>query len=181
MFKEIQLAGLGVLLMSAPAFGAVKSLSGYTVDTESLCGGYPKVALKTADNTCIGLAASVEDGLKRPRRILSLGKGQFIITDMYGWVPDKGIVWLFDANTNSLTKIFEKIDQAHGLGKGPDGLIYIGSRSTIFRFSLDNPKETKEIVINDLPKDGNHPLTHFIFKVLQRFDDYVLPGMFLVY
>lgn len=156
--------GAGALLFAAQASADVKSLSGYTLDTESTCGSYPKVSLKTSKDTCIGLVASAEDGLKRPRRILFVGDEQFIVTDMYGWVADKGIVWLFDAKDQSLKKIFENVDQAHGLGLGPDGLIYIGSRSSIFRFSLDDPVGTREIVINDLPVQGNHPLTHFIFN-----------------
>ena len=151
-----------LILMSAPQ-AEVKALSGYTIDTESLCGGFPKVALKTKDDTCLGLVATEESGLKRPRRILSVGEGLFVVTDMYGWVANKGIVWLFDSQSGKLTKLFDKVDQAHGLGLGPDGLIYVGTRSSIFRFNLNNHLETKETVINDLPLEGNHPLTHFIF------------------
>ncbi|MCF8057872.1 MAG: PQQ-dependent sugar dehydrogenase [Bacteriovoracaceae bacterium] len=151
-----------LILMSAPQ-AEVKSLSGYTVDTEGLCGGFPKVALKTTDDTCLGLVATEESGLKRPRRILSVGEGLFIVTDMYGWVANKGIVWLFDSKSRKLTKLFDKVDQAHGLGMGPDGLIYVGTRTSIFRFNLENHLETKETVISDLPLEGNHPLTHFIF------------------
>jgi glucose/arabinose dehydrogenase len=165
MNLNLKALGAGLLLVCATTtYAEVKSLSGYTVDTESLCGGHPKVALETSQGTCLGLAASVEDGLKRPRRILSLGEGKFIVTDMTGWVADRGIVWLFDANNKSLTKLFENVDQAHGLGLGPDGLIYVGTRSSIFRFSLEGPALSKEIIINDLPLDGNHPLTHFIFN-----------------
>lgn len=164
MFSKSSFLALGLSLLASGAHAEIKSLSGYTFDSESLCGGHPKVALETGEGTCIGLAASVEDGLKRPRRIISVGEGKFVITDMYGWVADKGIVWLFDSQTKSLTKLFDKVDQAHGLGLGPDGLVYVGSRSTIFRFSLESPELSREVVINDLPLEGNHPLTHFIFN-----------------
>lgn len=150
-------------LFMLPALAETKSLSGYQIDTESLCGGYPKVAVETPEGTCMGLVASVEDGLLRPRRILSLGNMEFIVTDMKGWAPNAGKVWHFDASKKSLTPIFEKVDHAHGLGMGPDGLVYVGTRSTIFRFDPKNPKETKVNVITDLPGEGNHPLTHFIF------------------
>lgn len=150
-------------LFLAPAQAETKSLSGYRINTESLCGGFPKVSVKTPDGTCMGLVASSEDGLLRPRRILSLGNLEFIITDMKGWAPNAGKVWHFDAHKKKLTPIFEKVDHAHGLGLGPDGLVYVGTRKTIFRFDPKSPSTSKEVVINDLPTEGNHPMTHFVF------------------
>jgi len=141
----------------------IKTISGYQVDTESLCAGYPKIAVQTKDDSCVGLVVSQEDGLKRPRRILSLKDGSFIITDMKGWANNAGMVWRLEPETKKLVKIFEKVDHAHGLALGPDNLVYVGTRSSIFRFDPLNPSETKEVIISDLPKEGKHPLTHFIF------------------
>jgi len=82
---------------------------------------------------------------------------------MKGWAKDTGMVWKLNPSSKNLDKIFSKIDHAHGLAMGPDNLVYIGTRGTIFRFdpNIDNPQ--KEVVINDLPVEGKHPLTHFIF------------------
>lgn len=88
MKSKNMLAALA-LIFSAHTLAETKTLSGYQVDNESLCGGHPKVAVETPEGTCMGLVASVEDGLLRPRRILSLGKNEFIITDMKGWAPNE--------------------------------------------------------------------------------------------
>lgn len=164
-YPQILALGLSVLLGLSSTYAENKSLSGYQVDTESLCGGFPKAIVETPEGTCMGIVASKEDGLLRPRRILSLGKGEFIVTDMKGWAANAGKVWLFDSLQKKLTPLFEGVDHAHGLGLGPDGLVYIGTRQTIFRFDPANAKETKEVVIDDLPLEGNHPLTHFIFDL----------------
>lgn len=167
MMRLNQLLGLGLAIglsfASQETLAENKNLSGYQVDTESLCGGYPKAIVKTPEGTCMGVVASKEDGLLRPRRILSLGKGEFIITDMKGWAPNAGKVWHFNSYEKKLTPLFEGVDHAHGLGLGPDGLVYIGTRSSIFRFDPASSDLKKEVVINDLPLEGNHPMTHFIF------------------
>ncbi len=161
--KSIILLSLCLLAINSHAL----KKGDYTLSTESLCHGYPKVGVNTPEGYCVGLVASSQEGLKRPRRILALDDGDFIITDMVGWVANKGIVWRFHPPTNTLTKVFENVDHAHGLGLGPDGLVYVGTRGEIFRFDpkydLADEKPSKEVVISDLPATGNHPLTHFIF------------------
>jgi glucose/arabinose dehydrogenase len=139
--------------------------NGYLLKNEEKCGNYPKVSVGTQEGSCLGLVASEEDGLIRPRRIVQLPGGDFIITDMVRWGKDKGIVWRLSPNKNEkkLTKILTNIDHAHGLALGPDGLVYVGTRATIFRFNANNPLATKEVIIDDLPGDGNHPMSHFIF------------------
>jgi glucose/arabinose dehydrogenase len=57
----------------------------------------------------------------------------------------------------------------HGLGRGPDGKVYVGDMGRIFRFDplAPNPSRTMQTVISGLPnsleKDFLHPLVHFIF------------------
>ncbi|GAB4414588.1 MAG: hypothetical protein OHK0056_21540 [Bacteriovoracaceae bacterium] len=160
MMKNFALA---LMFLSPLVLAETKNVSGYKIDTSSLCNGFPKVNVKTQEGTCMGLVASEADGLKRPRRILSLGNNEFIVTEMAGWVANAGKVFLLDAAKNKLTVIFDKVDHAHGLALGPDGLVYIGTRSSIFRFDPRDPKNTKESVIENLPAEGSHPLTHFIF------------------
>jgi glucose/arabinose dehydrogenase len=154
---------LFAFLFSTFSHAEIKNLSGYQVDTEVLCGGYPRINLTTAKGTCLGIVASKEDGLIRPRRIVQVPSGDFFITDMVSWANNVGLVWKLNPKTKKLTKIFTKVDHAHGLGLGPDGLVYVGTSATVFRFDPNNPKETKEIVIDDLPSGGNHPMSHFIF------------------
>lgn len=142
---------------------ALETKGGYSLTKGSLCHGYPKVSVNTPEGMCVGLVASEEDGLKRPRRILALGNDEFIITDMVGWVANRGIVWRFNSRTKTLEKVFTGVDHAHGLALGPDGLVYIGTREGVFRFDPNHELPQRESIISNLPKDGNHPLTHFIF------------------
>ncbi len=140
-----------------------KTLSGYSLISENKCGDFDKVSVATGEDQCVGLVASAEDGLKRPRRIIQIENGDFLITDMYGWAPNKGMVWRYRTSEKKLEKILTGVDHAHGLAEGPDGLIYVGERSKIFRFNSENPEATKEYIIDNLPLEGSHPLTHFIF------------------
>lgn len=159
--KAILLSILTTISLTTHA--EIKELSGYGINTEEKCGDFSKVNLSTAEGQCVGLVASKEDGLKRPRRIVQLEDGDFIITDMYGWIANRGIVWRYYTQTKKLEKIFTGLDQAHGLAIGPDKLVYVGERSQIFRFDPTSPEETKEVVITGLPLEGSHPLTHFVF------------------
>lgn len=138
--------------------------SGYRLDKSKSCGGFPQVSVGTEQENCVGLVASEADGLIRPRRIVQLDDGDFIITDMVRWGKDKGIVWRLSPNKEQkLTKVFTQVDHAHGLAIGPDNLVYVGTRATIFRFDPNSPQSTRELVISDLPGDGKHPMSHFIF------------------
>ncbi len=157
--KSLNIIALSVLSLSTFA----NTLGGYSVSEESLCHGFPKAQLETPEGTCVGIVATQEDGLKRPRRILALPGGDFIITDMTGWVANKGIVWRFNPTTNTLSKVFTGIDHAHGLALGPDGLVYFGSKAQIFSFDPAEELPQKRTVLSGLPTAGNHPLTHFIF------------------
>jgi glucose/arabinose dehydrogenase len=152
-----------LLLTSLTAYAELQS--NYRIAVEEKCGDFPKVGLNTIEDSCLGLVASEKDGLLRPRRIVQLDDGDFIITDMVAWGANRGIVWRLSPNKseNKLTKLFTKVDRAHGLAIGPKGLVYIGTPSTIFRFNPNNPTATRENIITDLPKEGNHPMTHFIF------------------
>ena len=147
------------------SFGVqAQELSGYTLNEDSAdCGGFAKVNVGTQADHCVGIVASAEDGLRRPRRIIQIEGGDFLITDMYGWVANRGIVWRYFAKEKKLQKILTGVDHAHGLAQGPDGLVYVGERSKIFRFDPNHPEATKEYVITNLPLEGSHPLTHFIF------------------
>jgi len=164
------------LMLLAPILvqAQTKELSGYSVNLESKCADYSKVNLSTPEGSCVGLVASKEDGLKRPRRIIQLDDGDFLITDMYGWVANRGIVWRYSPKTKSLSKVFTGVDHAHGLALAPDGLVYVGERSKIFRFDPNNPEDSKEYVITNLPEEGSHPLTHFVFD--DKGDIYVNVG-----
>ncbi len=161
MNKTILLSLLTLTALSTHA--ELKELSGYGINSESKCGDFAKVNLATAEGQCVGLVASAEDGLKRPRRIVQLDSGDFLISDMYGWVGSKGIIWRYYTQKKKLEKIFTGLYQPHGLAIGPDNLVYVGEKTQVFRFDPSTPETSKEIVITGLPEEGSHPLTHFVF------------------
>lgn len=138
----------------------------YLLNSNDKCHGHSKVSIGSRKNNCIGMVVDKGEGLSKPRKIVQVSSSKFIITDMFNWNKNSGILWLLDTSKTSeegkLTKIFTKLNLPHGLRIGNDGLIYVGEAHQIFRFSLDAPNETKEIVVTDLPVEGKHPLTEFL-------------------
>lgn len=137
----------------------------YKLDSSSKCFGYDKVPISTQDGSCVGMVVSSDEGLRKPRKVIQIKPNHFLVTDMVNWSEGRGILWDIKLINSKpvLTKLFTNLDRPHGLRKGPDGLIYVGEASQLFRFNIENPNETKEIVISDIPSKGKHPLSEFIF------------------
>lgn len=157
MMKSLML----LALYSCPVFA-----SDYLLSPTDKCHGFSKISVGSRQNNCIGMVVDKGEGLSKPRKIVQVSKSKFIITDMFNWNKNKGILWLLDTQKSKeegrLTKIFTELNLPHGLRIGNDGLVYVGEAHQIFRFSLDAPNETKEVVIKDLPVEGKHPLTEFL-------------------
>lgn len=176
---------------------------------EGNCDGFPRIkGIKTAPGLCVGLVDNNEEGtaaMRLPRAIAAY-KDDLIVADMAGWQQTRGQVFLFKKKKNGHYKRFLLLD-AEELPKdkqrilympslvqvGPDGLVWIGSASTIFRFdprvelfdgednnSVGAFKQTNlrrrvrnsiDIVLDHLPykswnnsaRDSLHPLKAFIF------------------
>lgn len=150
--------------------------------TDGTCDGLPKLkTLKTPPGVCVGLVAN---GFTYARGIAQLPSGDFVLAEMGGWAQDRGGVWLLRQlpdKTFSKTRIAKAIDKPSGVAVGPDGLPYIGTPKGIFRFdpyeqtvdpvprtgkfrgSPEYKQPRFKVVINDLPGDGRHPLSKFVF------------------
>ena len=139
--------------------------SDYLLNSDESCYGHKKVPVSTPGGTCVGMVVDKDAGLKKPRKIIEVSKDNFIITDMVNWNRGNGIVWKLETGDGEpkLTKLFTGLNLPHGLRIGPDGLIYVGETNQIFRFNYKNPKETYEVVIDEIPSEGKHPISEFIF------------------
>jgi glucose/arabinose dehydrogenase len=153
--------------------------SGYLYDPQDRsCDGYPRLMVETMAGTCLGLVmprdraldAASDKGFIMPRTILQIpGTDQFLVVDMGGWAPKNGRLFLMakDARGQYGIKILKfALEMPHGLALGPDGFFYIGERTKISKFHLQNGAVVDwQLVIGDLPKkDGYmHPLSQFVF------------------
>jgi glucose/arabinose dehydrogenase len=158
-------SGLVAALFAASA--AAAGVHGSQYARSGLCGPYALADVKTPKGVCVGVVAGPDQGLKMPRTIIEVGPGEFIITDMGGWVGPVGRVLrlrVAQDGTASVSQIYGGLYQPHGLARGPDGKIYVGEKGRISRFDPNAPGAAMELVLGDLPKDGLHPLTNLIFQ-----------------
>ena len=143
------------------------------------CGGFPKINVKTAPGFCVGLLDNGE-GTVMPRTAVEIAPGQILMTDMGGWDPSNGKLYLltltngkyirttvFNANGSKDANIKAMLDRVHMIAKGPDGFVYMASVTRVVRFNPLQPDWIKHIetVISNLPdiSAALHPLRAFTF------------------
>lgn len=168
--------------------------------TDGTCDGLPRLKnLKTPDGICVGVVSA---GFTFARGIAQLDTGDFVVAEMGGWAQDRGGVWLLRRKadkTFAKTKLNAAIDKPSGIAVGPDGLVYVGTPDAIYRFDpyaatlksdpsktlpktgplagVDAYKQPRiKLVVRDLPKDGRHPLTKFVFDRVDPWTMYVNVG-----
>ena len=147
-----------------------------TYVTKSLCNGLPRLQLKTPPGFCLGLVDNGE-GLIKPRYTLQIAPDKLLVTDMGGWKPNNGQVYLLQKQgsqwkrsslLNSKNLTGEKsclLDRTHQLIRGPENLIYITSVRCV---AVLNPQakdmaQSLQILIRDLPSDGLHAVKAVAF------------------
>lgn len=164
--------GLGLLALVF-GWGLVAHASGKGYQLKDLCGGLPKVDLKTPPGFCVGMV-DTGNGLVMPRGIVSLNPNTLLLIDMGGWAQNTGKVYLLRRKMEGESYRFTReqlpldkkwLDRPHSAVLGPDGKVYIGSADRVIRFRpLDlRPEKTVEEVIQGLPSDGRHPLKSMVF------------------
>ena len=118
--------------------------SGYQFTTEKLCDGWPQAPVGSAAGYCLGFVAGHEDGLRMPRYAAQSREGVIYITDMYGWDWEKGTVWALwmDGGSARLVDLFptKKMTMPNGIAIDPEGRVYLGTPTGIFRFLPRDPK-----------------------------------------
>ncbi|PIP94027.1 MAG: hypothetical protein COW00_10625 [Bdellovibrio sp. CG12_big_fil_rev_8_21_14_0_65_39_13] len=143
----------------------------YLLDNDKLCQGFPRARIGSLDGTCVGVVALKHEGMLRPRKILEIEPNHFLITDMGGWVANKGSLWslkILGPGKSELVQLKSGLDQVHGLAMDSKKRIYFGERSRITRFEINSEELVFETVVNNLPSEGKHALTHFIIDEQDR-------------
>lgn len=142
------------------------------------CDGWPRASIGMADGFCAGIVLSPSSDfhsrtLRIPRLLLALpGDTDWLITDLGDWDAQRGKVFRLHAERGKppvLTALLTRLFMPHGLARGPDGKIYVGEMSRIFRFdpAARDPQASIETVVSGLPDNrlhpDRHPLSFFIF------------------
>ncbi|KAF0813211.1 hypothetical protein IGB42_02139 [Andreprevotia sp. IGB-42] len=152
----VGLTGLALSLMSVSAQAA----DPYQPAGE--CAGLPRLNLKVAKGFCVGLAAT---GLGMPRGVLPLGDGSVLVIDMGGWARGKGrlLKLTHDGKQYASSVVLSNLNRPHGLQLGPGGQVYIGEDDRIIRIDPKAANPSPQVVIDDHPTEGRHPLNSFVF------------------
>jgi len=142
----------------------------YTTDDIS-CGAYKRVLVGTMKGSCLGLVAQASQGYGfiKPRKILQIPqRNLFLITDMGGWKPNKGTLWLLDTEQAKpkLIPLLKNLNLPHGLARDKQGRFYVGEKHQIIRFTIDQKAKLHQLktVVSNLPawQNHRHPLTEFL-------------------
>lgn len=159
-------AWIALASISLGASAAAAGVFGSQYQSAGQCGPFPSVTVDAAQGFCVGIVAGPDQGLKMPRLIVEWRPGDFILTDMGGWVGANGRVMRLSVGNGGqvvVTTLFAKRRQPHGLAVGPEGKIYVGEKGRIGRFDPAAPNSAMETVVEGLPEDGLHLLTNLVF------------------
>jgi glucose/arabinose dehydrogenase len=137
------------------------SWAGYKIS--GTCDGFPRINIGTPVGWCASLIADRSNGLKLPRRIIELSDNRFLITDLGGWIPNRGKLFELSITNNeaSIRTLITKLDRPHGLFKTKQGRVFLGEASEISEVLLTQ-KPSLDRLIENLPASGLHPLKEFV-------------------
>ncbi|WP_035056775.1 PQQ-dependent sugar dehydrogenase [Andreprevotia chitinilytica] len=149
-------------LLALASLVTATAFAGEAYQAQGECNGLPKLPMTVASGFCVGLAAA---DLGMPRGVLPLKDGSVLVTDMGGWGRGKGRLLQLkrDGNRYVPTVLLTELNRPHALQFGADGMVYLGEDDRIVRFDPAQQPVKPEVVINDHPPVGRHPLSTFAF------------------
>jgi glucose/arabinose dehydrogenase len=145
------LFALLILLSAAPASAAAP----YALNGR--CGGFPRISLTTRPGYCVGLVGS---GLAFPRGIVE-HKGDFYITDMGSWLPNRGRLLRVRLDRQwKPVVVLPRLDRPSSILTGADGYIYIAEATRIIRINpyVRDVAASVQPIVTGLPGTGLHTL-----------------------
>ncbi len=149
MLKAVSI--LAALLAGCGGAGAAES---YRPSGE--CGGFPRVALQTPAELCVGLVAQ---HLGFARGVAVSGDAVYVL-DMGGWRPGHGrLLRLGHGGHDAPEVLLSGLDEPNGLAVAPDGTLYAGLLGRIVRVTPHAKDAAVEDVVVGLPNTGRHPLS----------------------
>lgn len=121
----------------------------------NLCAGFPQVMVGSIEGTCLGLIADHNQGFSMPRYSVQSTDGTIYVSDMGSWAFQTGTIWAIvlptvanQLKTVKITNLFpkNKLTMPNGLLLDPEGRLYVGTPTGIFRFHPKN--ENSEYNLN---------------------------------
>jgi glucose/arabinose dehydrogenase len=155
---------LGLLALLAGPAAAGEFGSDYVANGK--CGPFARAVVTTPPWACLGIVAGPADGLVMPRSVLEVAPGRLLVTDMGGWAKNEGRLLEIRVGSDGsriVSVLKAGLDRPHGLGLGPDGKVYVGEATAIWRFDPKRTPMIAEKVVDHLPGEGRHPLKAFAF------------------
>ncbi len=171
VYAGLRSLAMGALLVSlsfgaSAAAGSGAGVFGSDYVAQGKCGPFARAVVTTPAWACLGIVAGPDDGLVMPRTVIEVTPGRLLLIDMGGWAKNRGKLLEIKIGTNG-SRIFKTLqsglDRPHGLVLGPDGNVYVGEATAIWRFDPKLPAIKRETVVDGLPGDGRHPLKTFVF------------------
>lgn len=137
---------------------------------DGTCGGFPRLKVTAPTGQCVALVADATRGLRFPRRIVEVAANRYWLIDMGSWEPRQGRLLEMTLNEAAkdpaervrITTLANRLDRPLGLVIGPDGKAYVGEAGRIWRTATTGPV-VQEVVVDQLPADGAHPLKEIAF------------------
>lgn len=147
--RNTKLVIIALSLYSTFGRAEVHLESGYRIDSKILCDGLPQVQVNTLKETCMGILASKQNGLKMPRYATESREGIIYVTEMGGWAYGRGTVYALYRSKSAqgvsktvMVNLFpkKKLTMPNGIVIDPEGRLYVGTPTAIIRFS---PRDLK--------------------------------------